>query len=72
MNFRASQIYVSAGTRRMLKLVARSEGPKKTVDEVGDRLLSEALTTRYPALALFQKQMEELESQTLESISKPL
>lgn len=72
MQFRASSIYVSANTRNMLKIVARSEGPEKTVDEVADRILSESLTTRYPALVLFQKQIEELETQTLESISKSL
>lgn len=71
MKFRASQIYISSATRRSLKMIARGEGPEKTVDEVGDRLLSETIAKRYPALPSFQKQIEAIEDEMVKSVQSP-
>lgn len=69
--FRASQIYISTATRRNLRVIARSEGPERTADEVGERLLSETITERYPVLTSLQKQIEEIEGKMLTSL-KPV
>lgn len=68
MNFRASQIYISASTRRNLRVIAKAEGPDTMVDEVGDRLLSEYIAMRYPALVSHQKKIEAIESEMVESV----
>jgi len=68
MQFRASQIYISAETRRNLRMIARGEGADKTADEVGDRLLSETIAQRYPALVIFQKQIDAIEKQMIEEV----
>lgn len=66
--FRASQIYISLSTRRNLRVIAKSEGPETTVDEVGDRLLSEYIAMRYPALTSHQKKIEEIEAEMVREI----
>jgi hypothetical protein len=67
---RSSQLYITRGTRRMLSVIARAEGGESSADAVGERLLSETLTTRYPALALIQKEIEALEEKMVESVRK--
>jgi HEPN domain-containing protein len=66
--FRASQIYISANTRRLLRSVAKAESADTTVDEVGDRLLSEYITERYPGLVTLQKEVEQTEEKMLEYV----
>lgn len=66
--FRASQVYISLSTRRNLRVIAKSEGPETTVDEVADRLLSECISTRYPVLASLQKKVEDIESEMVEAV----
>ncbi len=68
MSIRSSQIYITRETRRILSLVARAEGPESTADAVGERLLSETLTTRYPGLAVLHKQIEGIEKQMIDAI----
>lgn len=66
--FRASQVYISLSTRRNLRVIAKSESPETTVDEVADRLLSEYISARYPALASLQKKVEDIESEMVETV----
>jgi hypothetical protein len=68
--FRGSQIYVSRTTRRMLSVIARAEGVDETADAVGERLLSETVENRYPALVALQKEIEVIESRMVEAIKK--
>lgn len=62
--FRASQIYVSAETRRLLRLVAKARG-LDNADAAGEALLSEALAEKYPTLVAHQKTVENLEAELL-------
>lgn len=66
--YRSSQICVTKATRRMLSAVARAEGEGSSTDAVGERLLSETLATRYPALAALQKQIDDIEAQMVEAV----
>lgn len=70
MNFRASQIYISSATRRSLKMIARGEGPEKTVDEVGDRLLSEKIAVDFPELAALQQKIDGIEAEMLAAVKE--
>lgn len=67
MSFRASQIYISRATRRSLSVIARAEGGESTADSVGDRLLSEHITSRYPALVALQKEIDAVEEKMVEA-----
>lgn len=66
--FRASQLYISRDTRRLLSVIARAEGGDSTADSVGDRYLTEAIASKHPQLIELQKQIEEIERQMVETI----
>lgn len=51
-------------------MIARAEGADATADSVGERLLSEAVAERYPALLAFQNQIEGIEKQMVEEVQK--
>lgn len=68
MSFRASQLYISRDTRRMLSVIARAEGGDATADAVGERLLSEAVATKYPALVNLQKKIKEVEDEMVKAV----
>lgn len=68
MSIRASQLYVSRETRRALSMIARAEGGDSTADSVGERLLSESITSRYPALVNLQKKIAEIELEMVEAV----
>jgi len=72
MNIRASQIYVSRDTRRALSIIARAEGGDSTADSVGDKCLSEHITSRYPALAILQKKVKDVEEEMIEAVKGAL
>lgn len=63
---RNSQIYVTRETRRLLSVIARSEGGEATADSVGERCLFEYITSRYPGLTALQNKIEEIETQMVE------
>lgn len=65
---RRGELYISRENKRALYAVARSEGTAVSIDEVGDRLLSWAISQKYPALASYQKQISELEIAMAEAI----
>lgn len=68
MSFRASQLYISRATRRMLSVIARAEGGDSTADSVGDRYLSEHIASRHPALAVLQKEIDTVEAKMVEAV----
>lgn len=68
---RASQIYVNAATRQLLRLVAKARG-LDNADAAGEELLSEALVEKYPALVAHQKRVKDMEAELLESIKPKL
>lgn len=68
MSYRSSQICVTRETRRMLSAIARAEGAESSADAVGERLLSEAIEKRYPALVTLQKEIGAIESKMVEAI----
>lgn len=70
MNIRSSQIFISRGTRRKLSMIARGEASDASADSVGERLLSETIETRYPALVALQKQIESIEEKMVESVKE--
>lgn len=72
---RTSQIYISSATRRHLKMIALAEYKRQqvgtaipTADEMGERLLSETIAQRYPALAALQKEIDVIEAAMVESM----
>lgn len=67
MNFRASSIYVSAETRRHLWIIAKGLG-LENADEAGERLLSDVISEKYPALVSHQKKITELELEVIEGM----
>jgi hypothetical protein len=70
MNVRGSQIYIARETRRLLSVIARSEGAESSADSVGDRLLSETLTSRYPGLVSLQKEIDVIEEKMVETAKR--
>ena len=68
MSVRASQLYISRETRRLLSVIARAEGGESTADSVGERCLSEHITSRYPALVALQKKIEDVEKEMVQAI----
>lgn len=70
MNIRASQIYVTRTTRRMLSAIARAEGGESSADSVGERLLSETLKRDYAALILIQTEIDALESRMVQAVKR--
>lgn len=68
MSIRASQLYVSRETRRALSMIARAEGGDATADSVGERLLSESITSRYPAFVNLQRKIAEIELEMVEAV----
>lgn len=72
MTFRATQIYVSRDVRRQLGAIARAEGGDATADSVADRLLSEMVATKYPALIALQKEIEAVEAKMLAAVKKEI
>lgn len=68
MSFRASQIYISRATRRSLSVIARAEGGDASADSVGERLLSGAVATWYPALVALQKEIDAVEEKMVEAV----
>lgn len=69
-NIRASQIFISRGTRRALSIIARSEASDASADSVGERLLSETIEKSYPALVALQKQIDAIEEKMVESVKE--
>ena len=68
MNIRSSQLYISRETRRLLSVIARAEGGESTADSVGERCLSEHITSRYPALVALQKKISEVEEEMIKAV----
>lgn len=67
---RRSELYVSRENRFACSIIARSEGSNVTADEVGDRLLSWALSQQFPALISLRKKQEALEAEMLTAVRK--
>lgn len=68
--FRSSNIYISGETKRALHLIAKMypfppTGSVMTVDEMGDRMLKDAIFTNYPEVTEHIKKVKELEDQLL-------
>lgn len=66
--YRSSQIYISRNTRRCLSMIAKAEGDESSADAVGERLLSEKLSSSYPALMALQKKIESVEEEMVEAV----
>lgn len=70
MSIRATQIYISTETRRNLWIIAKGLG-LENADEAGERLLSDVISEKYPALVAHQKKVKELELEMVEKMKGP-
>lgn len=70
MSIRATQIYISTETRRNLWIIAKGLG-LENADEAGERLLSDVIAEKYPALVAHQKKVKELELEMVEKMKGP-
>lgn len=69
--FRATQVYVSIGMKQQLRLLAKAEGIE-SADEMAEKLLTDVINEKYPALVVHQKRIEELELAVIEGMKEKI